>query len=93
MFEDRTSVGTGAGTFRVARLRHRTDPSVTGHAHGFVPQTMADLGLVGLGVTLLLLVAWLVAAARTLAFYPRAVCRGSGRRVSRPPDVTGVPSE
>ena len=71
VFEDRTSVGTGAGNFRVARLRHRTDPSVTGHAHGFVPQTLADLGLVGLAVTLLLLVAWLVAAARTLAFYPR----------------------
>ena len=40
VFEDRTSVGTGAGTFRVARFRHRTDPSVTGHAHGFVPQTL-----------------------------------------------------
>jgi hypothetical protein len=70
VFEDRPSVGTGAGTFRVARLRYRTDPSVTGHAHGFVPQTLADLGLVGLAVTLLLLVAWLVAAARTLALYP-----------------------
>ncbi len=71
VFEDREAVGTGAGTFRVARLRHRTDPSVTGHAHGYVSQTLADLGLVGLGVSILLLVAWLVAAARTLAFVPR----------------------
>jgi hypothetical protein len=73
VFEDRPSVGTGAGTFRVARLRHRTDPSVTGHAHGFVPQTLADLGLVGLAVTTLLLLAWLVAAARTTALLPRRV--------------------
>jgi tetratricopeptide (TPR) repeat protein len=71
VFEDRPSVGTGAGTFRAARLRHRTDPGVTGHAHGFVPQTLADLGLVGLAVTVLLLLAWLTAAARTLALYPR----------------------
>jgi hypothetical protein len=71
VFEDRPSVGTGAGTFRAARLRHRTDPSVTGHAHGFVPQTLADLGLVGLAVTVLLLLAWLTAAARTLALHPR----------------------
>ncbi|MDQ5833487.1 MAG: O-antigen ligase family protein, partial [Actinomycetota bacterium] len=71
VYEDRTSVGTGAGTFRVARLRHRTDASVTGHAHGFVAQTLADLGLVGLAVTTLLLLAWLAAAGRTLALYPR----------------------
>jgi hypothetical protein len=71
VFEDRPSVGTGAGTFELARLRHRTDPSVTAHAHGFVPQTLADLGLVGLAVSLLLLLGWLVAAARTTALYPR----------------------
>ena len=71
VFEDRPSVGTGAGTFRVARLRHRTDPTVTGHAHGFVPQTLADLGITGLVVTTLLLLAWLVAAARATALYPR----------------------
>ena len=71
VFEDRPSVGTGAGTFRVARLRHRTDTSVTGHAHGYVAQTLADLGLVGLGVSLLLLGAWLLAAARSTGIFPR----------------------
>ncbi len=71
VFEDRPSVGTGAGTFRVARLRHRTDTSVTGHAHGYVAQTLADLGLVGLGVSLLLLGAWLLAAARSTGLFPR----------------------
>jgi O-Antigen ligase len=71
VFADRRSVGTGAGTFRVARLRYRSDTSITGHAHGFVAQTLADLGLVGLAVTVLLLLAWLVAAGRTIALFPR----------------------
>ena len=44
---------------------------MTGHAHGFVPQTLADLGIVGLAVTTLLLLAWLIAAARATALYPR----------------------
>jgi len=73
VFEDRPSVGTGAGTFGVARLRHRNDPSVTKHAHGFVPQTLADLGIVGVVLTSALLLAWLVAAARATALHPRRV--------------------
>jgi hypothetical protein len=85
VFEDRPSVGTGAGTFRVARLRHRTDPSFTAHAHGFVAQTLADLGLVGLAVTTLLLLAWLAAAGRTIALYPRRLPwrRGTEAEVPR----------
>src|SRR5918996_1514544 len=67
VFADRRAVGTGAGTFAAARLRHRTDPSMTRHAHGFVPQTLADLGIVGVALTTALLIAWLVAAARTTA--------------------------
>ena len=43
--------GSGAGNFQTARLRHRKDASVTRHAHGFVPQTLADLGIVGLALT------------------------------------------
>ncbi len=71
VFDSRPAVGTGAGTFATARLRHRTDASVTRHAHGFVPQTLADLGIVGVGLTGALLLAWLVAAARTTALHPR----------------------
>jgi hypothetical protein len=80
VFADRRSVGTGAGTFATARLRHRTDPSVTRHAHGFVPQTLADLGIVGVAITTLLLLAWLVAALRTTALHPRRLPfrRGDG---------------
>ena len=49
VFEDRPVEGVGAGAFAKARLRHRNDASVTRHAHGWVPQTMADLGLLGAG--------------------------------------------
>jgi hypothetical protein len=71
VFEDRPAVGVGAGAFAVARLRHRTDGAVTAHAHGFVPQTLADLGIVGVLVTSVLLIAWLVAALRATALMPR----------------------
>ena len=72
VFDERPSIGVGAGSFAVARLRVRTDPAVTRHAHGFVPQTMADLGVLGVIVTSLLLVAWIV-AARATALLPRRI--------------------
>ena len=80
VFADRRSVGTGAGTFAIARLRHRTDASVTRHAHGFVPQTLADLGIVGVALTTLLLLAWLFAFLRATALHPRRLPfrRGDG---------------
>jgi hypothetical protein len=73
VFDDRPAVGVGAGAFAVARLRHRTDGIVTRHAHGFVTQTLADLGIVGVVVTTFLLLAWLAAALRTTALLPRRV--------------------
>ena len=75
VFEAREWAGVGAGAFAVARLRHRSDDSVTRHAHGFVPQTLADLGILGVVVTTMLLIAWLAAAARTTALYPRRLDR------------------
>jgi O-Antigen ligase len=71
VFEDRPALGVGAGAFAVGRLRHRTDAAVTAHAHGFVPQTLADLGIVGVILTTVLLVAWLAAALRATALLPR----------------------
>ena len=76
MFDDRPAVGVGAGAFAVARLRHRTDAAVTAHAHGFVPQTLADLGIAGVVVTTLLLLAWLAAALR----YDRAAAAATAVR-------------
>lgn len=75
VFKDRPRLGTGAGTYAAARLRYRRDEVAARHAHGYVPQTMADLGVAGLAVSAALVIAWLVAAARTLGTRP-----GRGRR-------------
>ncbi|MDQ4071627.1 MAG: O-antigen ligase family protein, partial [Actinomycetota bacterium] len=71
VFDERPGTGTGAGTFYVSRLRYRKDELVAQHAHGYVPQTMSDLGLLGLGVSAALLLAWAAAALRATALLPR----------------------
>jgi O-antigen ligase len=64
IFKDNPVVGVGAGGYATVRKRYRTaDPAVR-HAHGYVVQTLADLGLAGLAVSLALLAAWLASAAR-----------------------------
>jgi hypothetical protein len=77
VFEDRNIEGVGAGAFAVARLRHRTDASVTRHAHGWIAQTAADLGIIGLVVTTLLGLAWAVAALSATNLLPRRLMRGA----------------
>ncbi len=59
------AVGVGAAGFALARLRYRSDTLLVLHAHGFLLQVLADLGLVGLGLTLLLFIAWLASALRS----------------------------
>jgi len=64
IFADNTLAGTGAGGYATVRKRYRTvDPAVR-HAHGYVVQTLADLGVVGVGVSLALLAVWLASAMR-----------------------------
>jgi hypothetical protein len=57
-------LGAGAGAYATVRSRFRRDALAVRHAHGFVVQTLADLGWVGLAVTLAAAIAWLLAAAR-----------------------------
>jgi hypothetical protein len=78
VFDDRPLEGVGAGAFEKARLRHRTDASITQHAHGWIPQTMADLGLIGLAVTTLLFLAWVLTALSATALVPRRLMRREG---------------
>lgn len=79
IFDGRPLVGVGAGGYEIARLHHRKDASVTRHAHGYVAQTIADLGLLGMALSLALLGAWLAAAARATGLIPRRFRRsGSG---------------
>lgn len=73
--------GVGALAFATARTRYTTHLQSVGHAHSYVVQTFADLGLLGLAVNLALLVAWTRAAVRPLA--PRTGWRALGDALSR----------
>jgi hypothetical protein len=57
-------LGAGAEGYGTARLRYRTETLDVRHAHGFLIQTLADLGLVGLVLVLALLASWMAAAGR-----------------------------
>ena len=61
----RPARGVGAGGYATARLRFRSDDLDVLHAHGYLVQTAADLGILGLAVSLALLAAWLAAAGRS----------------------------
>jgi hypothetical protein len=64
VFKAHPLLGSGAEGYATARLRYRTETLDVRHAHGFVVQTLADLGVVGLVLALALLVAWMAAAGR-----------------------------
>jgi tetratricopeptide (TPR) repeat protein len=58
------ALGVGAGGYATVRPRFRNDTLDVRHAHGYVVQTLADLGWVGLAVSLIAALAWLLAALR-----------------------------
>ena len=60
VWKEHPVAGAGAGSFAEAQLRFRREPANAKHAHGYVLQTMADLGLIGLVLSLVALGAWLV---------------------------------
>src|SRR6185312_5629618 len=64
VFQAHPALGAGAEGYATARLRYRTETLEVRHAHGYVVQTLADLGIVGLVLTLALLGAWMAAAGR-----------------------------
>lgn len=64
VFKAHPALGSGARSYGTARLRYRTEDLEANDAHGFIVQTLADLGLVGLAIVLALLAVWLAAAGR-----------------------------
>jgi hypothetical protein len=72
VFTDHPVAGAGAGAFAVTNLRYRDSANVSRHAHGYFVQTLADLGLLGLLVSLVALGAWLFAALRAIGATPRS---------------------
>ena len=65
VFGDHVLLGSGAGGYATARERYAQLNANVRHAHGYIPQTLADLGLAGLAASLLLFGAWLWAALRS----------------------------
>jgi tetratricopeptide (TPR) repeat protein len=64
IFKDHPFLGVGAGGYPTARAHYRSDTLEVQHAHGYVVQTLGDLGLFGLVLSLLAAAAWIVAALR-----------------------------
>ncbi|HEY7961556.1 MAG TPA: O-antigen ligase family protein [Solirubrobacteraceae bacterium] len=64
VFNAHKALGAGALGYHTARKRYRTVTIDVQHAHGFVVQTLADLGIVGLLAALALLACWMAAAGR-----------------------------
>ncbi len=64
VFQAHPALGAGARSYGTASLRYRTEDLEANDAHGFIVQTLADLGLVGLAIVLALLLIWMAAAGR-----------------------------
>lgn len=77
VFSAHPTVGVGAGGFATVRPRYRHDLVEVRHAHGYVFQTLADLGWIGLALSLIALVAWAVTAARATGVRVRDRARAS----------------
>jgi O-antigen ligase len=69
IFRAHKALGVGAGGYATVRPRYRHDELDVRHAHGYVVQTLADMGLAGLAVSLALLAAWLAAVGRTIGLW------------------------
>ena len=61
-FRDHLWRGVGAGGYATVRPRYRQDEIDVRHAHGYVMQVAADLGIIGLAASLALLASWLASA-------------------------------
>ncbi|HEY5192285.1 MAG TPA: O-antigen ligase family protein [Solirubrobacteraceae bacterium] len=77
IFKAHPALGAGAAGYETARLRYRTQELDVRQAHGYIVQTLADLGIVGLVLTLALLIVWMAAAGRSTHPFNR---RWSARR-------------
>ncbi|HEY5286637.1 MAG TPA: O-antigen ligase family protein [Solirubrobacteraceae bacterium] len=71
VFEAHPALGAGAAGYGTARLRYRTQNLDVRQAHGYIVQTLADLGILGMAITLALLIAWMIAAGRSMHPFDR----------------------
>jgi hypothetical protein len=78
-------IGTGADGFQTTFLRYdKSGATTVGQAHSYIFQTLADLGLIGLAISLVLAAAWVLAAKATVGPFRRresAVTGDSAERI------------
>jgi len=86
-------LGVGADGYATARKPIQPDRLRVRHAHGYVPQTLADLGLIGMCISVALLIAWLGAAARATGVGPRHRWGGWLVQLARTRDTRLRPAE
>ncbi|HTD58596.1 MAG TPA: O-antigen ligase family protein, partial [Solirubrobacteraceae bacterium] len=91
IFKAHPALGAGAAGYETARLRYRTQPLDVRQAHGYVVQTLADLGIVGLAVTLALLIAWMAAAGLPTHPFNRRWTVGPPLTGDKPPHAGDKP--
>ncbi len=71
-FDTNPLAGSGAGSFQTTFLRYdKADNTLVAQAHSYVFQTLADLGLLGLALSLALAAAWIAAAIRSAGPFRR----------------------
>jgi O-antigen ligase len=66
MWKGHPMKGVGAGGYATLRPRYRQDDLDVRHAHGYVVQTLADLGLTGMLISAALVAFWLIAATSAI---------------------------
>ncbi|HEY2718014.1 MAG TPA: O-antigen ligase family protein [Solirubrobacteraceae bacterium] len=91
VFKAHPVLGAGAEGYATARLRYRTETLDVRHAHGYVVQTLADLGIVGVALTLALLLTWMAAAGRATHPFNRRWSSWKTLRIWLDRPETGVP--
>ena len=95
IFEAHPVLGAGADGYRTARLRYRNETLEVRHAHGFIVQTLADLGIVGLLLALGLLGTWMAAAGRATHMFNRRwgpMGRVASHQIGRAPRLAEQPA-
>ena len=76
VFDTNPALGAGAGAYPVADQRVMTSHALADYAHGYVFQTLSDLGIVGLLVSLAVAVLWCISAARSAGPWRRRAAGG-----------------
>ncbi len=71
VFDTSPFVGAGAGAYGIAHEQFMTGPAAADNAHGYIFQTLADLGLVGLALSLAVALGWGIAAVHATGPFRR----------------------